>query len=536
MQKTYELPIASFMETYLTMFPKLQRKIEKNSHLFENPIYLGDKKRVSPLVVLRLDLMVDENGSIKIGENDTVSGGKGPSIVHLEEKEQKEALRPFYQWYKSSGFSKFLYCVEPNSPYLAEAEFYATKLKKYFNLDIESHVVTKGSLDKFDPKITLIDRLFYPHELIEGGKEDLHNFVVTVSATFLESKRVFSYVHDPKNPLGLTTKELEYFRLVFPYSIELKTLMRRYGNTDILEKERDEVKSVVDSLEKKLKEISAPLTKQSLENLIKSKENQISEQRKNLSTPTRPGEQRKRAKFEAKIKSLEDELKFIKEFGKTFKTQNKINNLNAEIKKLLEKTKILDTKINLEKESAKVRKSFWSNLPENDLMSDDSILNYLEKHYPNNKMIEHILFSRQYLIKNTDTEGDNMWGARGVVVLREHSTKKALQYLEYQLHPSIDIFGANPIAQKIHESKDFKQLWNDLVDCKYVTIKDTFNFVSEELTYTNQRVYARIGAFGLLNTETGEQWIPPMGLITTARGTARTHGTPLSKSAPVQFT
>ena len=182
-----------------------------------------------------------------------------------------------------------------------------------------------------------------------------------------------------------------------------------------------------------------------------------------------------------------------------------------------------------------IRKALWKNLPEDDIDSNEGVLTYLEKYYPNHKRIESILFSGKYLIKNTDTEGENMWGARGVIVLREHSIKTALKYLEYKLHPSIaNTLGSNPMIQKIHESRDFKDLWNGIIDGKFQRIPNgEFNFISQELAHTNQHVFARIGMFGLINTDTGEIFIPKMGMFTLVKGTVKAHGTPLSMSGPV---
>ncbi len=547
MQTTYALKTQRFMEKYLEMFSKLEKKVQKHSYLFENPVYLGDKKRISPLLVLRLDLIFDEFGRIKIGENDTVSGGKGPSIAYLNKEEQKKALEPYYKWYKSSGFTKFLYCVEPgakkdeNSPYLKEAQFYAKKLREYFNLDIEAHVVTRGSLDAYDPKNTMIDRLFYPYELIKGGVKDLEKFVVTVSSTFIESKRLFAYVHDMKNPLNLTQKELSYFRSVYPYSLELDSIMKRYGDVSNLETLVKENELILNNFQKRLKELTTPLARKSLDNLIEEKKSAIAELEKKImeimQSEDRHLSGKLNKKFINKLKKEESDKLMLETCGYTVKTSQKISRIKAEIDDVKCVISDLELKIKAEKEMYEIRKSMWKALPEDNLNSTEGILSYLEKYYPNYKRIESILFSNKYLIKNTDTEGPNMWGARGVIVLREHSLKTALKYLEYKLHPGIaGTLGLNPIVQKIHESRDFKDLWNGVIDGKYLRIPNgEFNFISQELTCTKQYVFARIGMFGLINTDTGETFVPEMGMYTLVRGTVRAHGTPLSMSGPVRF-
>ncbi len=485
--KIYNIPAQTFMSTYLKMFQKLYKKIQLKKDLFPNYQWVGNKKKLSPLVMLRLDLIVNEFDEIKIAENDTVSGARGVSILGLTDIEQQEALRPYYQWYKSSGFNKILYCVEPESPYLEEAQYFASKLKQFFNdIDIKAHIVREGSLKGIDPTTTLIDRLFYPYELIEGGEEELKKFTVTISATFVESKLLFSLIHNPENPLNLTKKELAYFQSVYPYSIELSALMRRYGDTSKEDGEIEELRKRRAFLEERKAELEATIKTYKLTKKIESK----------LKTTKQL------------LAQITKDLKNLKEIVKFQKT--------------IHEQRIL----------------FWQSLPEHDLKSAEGIIAHLDQHYPNTEFIKKILFSSTgYLIKNTDTYGENSWGARGVYALKEHSLGESMKQLEYKLHPSIRNFGNNPIIQKVHESKDFKTLWNGVIDGKYVRVpNDIFNYHTEDLKRTDQYVFARIAMFGGFNSQTGETFIPPMGGFTLVKGTVRAHGTPLSLSGPVRFT
>lgn len=355
----YKIEAKNFLKEYAKNLIILLDKMDKNRSKF---ITTAKPKNQSRLKVVRIDAIYLGNGNYKVSENDLVSGGLPSLFYPLDEEEKKKLAIQVAAFYKSE-YDNVIYATEPHSPYYAEGTLFEEVMNKYTDIHVEVCEISKEYLKGKNPEKTLIHQLFYPYELTKGGEEELKKFDCTSADMLAESKLVFAKLDE----LGLTKKELTYFRKVFPYSITLENLMEKIGSTHFIEKSIAELSE-------------------------------------------------KRAVLKARIEQLEITATKVKV---SKKMEKKLLNLKLEDEDIVSKKNKLKTLLHLQLEVQQ---------KQNALLRELGINANLKDIYKNYSLINRFL-EEGAVLKNTDLSTPTAWGARGVLISLDYTIKKFLKAL-----------------------------------------------------------------------------------------------------------
>ncbi len=172
---------------------------------------------------IRLDVVMTDSGPI-VAEMDFVPSGRGFTVSALDGVEREEFVQSFIDWYRSAKVERVLYAVGEKTICHKEINFFADCVRQQ-GFDLIAHRLEVGSLEDYDPDDVLVDRLFYRSEINLDVLPRLRRFRVSTRTSFLDSKGWFPLLttfNDDKNPLGLPSSVVEYFRKALPYSIFLR--------------------------------------------------------------------------------------------------------------------------------------------------------------------------------------------------------------------------------------------------------------------------------------------------------------------------
>jgi len=122
------------------------------------------------------------------------------------------------------------------------------------------------------------------------------------------------------------------------------------------------------------------------------------------------------------------------------------------------------------------------------------------------------------VIKSTDVETDESWGARGTSMPRRGmSATQFFKAVIDRVPPKGKSLGDHPVLQDFEPSLDFTQVWNGAVDGRIrLADPDQLDRPLGEVTsqYASWLVFARVGVYFLLNNETDSVIVPPYGIVT----------------------
>lgn len=144
-----------------------------------------------------------------------------------------------------------------------------------------------------------------------------------------------------------------------------------------------------------------------------------------------------------------------------------------------------------------------------------------------------------WLLKNTDVEGDDTWGSRGVVLGRKYTKDLFADALFGDVLQDDDPYtglpmrrrrvshknlGRQPIVQRYALSADFREIWDGIVGGSILRARQAhFGLRDEEQGSATSYVHARVGIYVLVDNVGGTVRVPPHGLL-TLRQDALAHG------------
>lgn len=139
--------------------------------------------------------------------------------------------------------------------------------------------------------------------------------------------------------------------------------------------------------------------------------------------------------------------------------------------------------------------------------------------------IEKILQEKEnWIIKSCDVEEHNSWGCRGTFMGASYSSAKFRDILLGNRAVKNKSIGNIPIVQHYHPSRDFSNIWNDIVDGKFRQPNLHLAEPSEETKqHAKKTVGGRFGSYFLINRTKGCCLSPGVGIL-TLRADRLVHG------------
>lgn len=132
--------------------------------------------------------------------------------------------------------------------------------------------------------------------------------------------------------------------------------------------------------------------------------------------------------------------------------------------------------------------------------------------------LEKIAEEREsWVIKNGDVEMSYTWGCRGTFIGANYTKKKFLEIIKGSVNAKGKEIGQRPILQHFHLSQDFSEIWNGVVDGKYLQTSLKYpGLIPDQKTtvHAKKHVGARIGFYFLVNRIKDTCLVPDKGILT----------------------
>lgn len=137
----------------------------------------------------------------------------------------------------------------------------------------------------------------------------------------------------------------------------------------------------------------------------------------------------------------------------------------------------------------------------------------------NPNFMESVLAEQeQWLVKNSDVETHDSWGARGVVLGARFGRRVFRDAVFTNLSPKNKYIGEHPVLQKFHKSVDFAQMWNAIINSQIASSNGSQilgKAKDQAITLpANKHVFSRIGIYLLVNNLNAQIFVPRLGVIT----------------------
>lgn len=173
-------------------------------------------------------------------------------------------------------------------------------------------------------------------------------------------------------------------------------------------------------------------------------------------------------------------------------------------------------------------------------------LEFLRSVFPQTQLISRIKSDKElarlagertkWVLKNSDVETNHSWGCRGTAVGASYSETKFLEALMGGASLGAKDAGRNPVLQRWHASRDFWQIWDDVIKGVYqraALVQPGKTHDPKTFCRATKEVGARIGFYFLVVRESGECLTTPYGDL-VLRQDRLIHGASDAICLPVQ--